>query len=73
MTATRKLKASALQQRYGVADRTIDRWVETGVLPQPMRINRYRYWDEAEIEQRERERMAAQTARPGGGPQKMIA
>jgi predicted DNA-binding transcriptional regulator AlpA len=67
MTATRKLKASALQQRYGVADRTIDRWVETGVLPQPMRINRYRYWDEAEIEQRERERMAAQTARPDTG------
>jgi hypothetical protein len=27
-------------------------------LPVPMRINRIRYWDEAEIEQFERERIA---------------
>jgi len=58
---TRKLTTTLLQERYGITDRTIDRWVETGVLPQPMRINKRRYWDLEEIEQRERDRMAAQT------------
>src|SRR5262245_53531147 len=55
---SRKLTSRVLQQRYGVVDRTIDRWVEAGILPVPMRINKIRYWDEAEIEQLERERMA---------------
>jgi DNA-binding transcriptional MerR regulator len=55
---TRKLTSRSLQQRYGVVDRTIDRWVEAGILPVPMRINKIRYWDEAEIELLERERMA---------------
>jgi predicted DNA-binding transcriptional regulator AlpA len=50
----RKLTSRALQQRYGVVDRTIDRWVEASILPEPMRINKIRYWDEAEIEQFER-------------------
>jgi hypothetical protein len=31
-----------------------------------MRINRIRYWDEAEIEERERERMSSQHEREGG-------
>ena len=56
----RKLTSRALQQRYGVVDRTIDRWTEAGILPEPLRINKIRYWDETEIEKRERERMAAQ-------------
>jgi hypothetical protein len=30
--------------------KTIDRWTETGILPQPMRINRYRYWELDELE-----------------------
>jgi predicted DNA-binding transcriptional regulator AlpA len=54
----RKLTSRAVQQRYGVVDRTIDRWVETGILPVPMRINKIRYWDETEIEELERRRMA---------------
>ncbi len=54
---SRKLTTRALQERYSVVDRTIDRWIQTGVLPQPMRINGRKYWDEAEIEERERERM----------------
>jgi predicted DNA-binding transcriptional regulator AlpA len=58
----RKLTSRALQQRYGVVDRTIDRWVEAGILPTPKRINKIRYWDEAEIEQLERERMAKAVA-----------
>ena len=43
-------------------DRTIDRWVEAGILPVPMRINKIRYWDETEIERLERERMARAVA-----------
>jgi predicted site-specific integrase-resolvase len=55
---TRKLTCRVLCERYGVVDRTIDRWVEAGILPVPMRINKVRYWDLDEIEQFERERMA---------------
>lgn len=55
---SQKLTSRALQQRYGVVDRTIDRWTEAGVLPEPMRINKVRYWDEQEIEQLDRERSA---------------
>ena len=58
---SRKLTSRALQQRYGVVDKTIDRWVATGVLPEPMRINGYRYWDEEEVEQRDRERERSRT------------
>ena len=54
---SRKLRMRGLCERYDVCSRTIDRWVATDVLPQPMRINTVRYWDEFEIEQRERERM----------------
>ena len=56
---TRKLPARALCESYSVADRTIDRWVETGILPPPIYINHRRYWDEEEIERRERERMTS--------------
>jgi DNA-binding transcriptional MerR regulator len=53
-----KLTTRALQERYSVTDRTIDRWLAAGILPPPMRINGRKYWDEKEIEERERERMA---------------
>jgi hypothetical protein len=38
--------------RYGgISGRTVDRWVETEVLPPPvMRINNVRYWSEEELE-----------------------
>jgi predicted DNA-binding transcriptional regulator AlpA len=52
----RKLPMRAMCERYGVSDRTIDRWLEMGHLPKPMRVNRYRYWDLAELEQFEREK-----------------
>ena len=56
---SRKLTTRMLCDRYSITDRTVDRWAASGILPQPMRINNVRYWDEAEIEQRERERMVA--------------
>lgn len=55
----RKLTTRMLRERYNVTDRTVDRWVATGILPEPMRINKARYWDEDEIEQRDRARIAA--------------
>ena len=55
----RKLTTRVLCERYGVSERTVDWWTATGILPQPMRINNVRYWDEAEIEQRERDHMSA--------------
>jgi hypothetical protein len=36
----------------------VDRWVEAGILPEPMRVNRVRYWDLDQLEEMERERMA---------------
>ena len=44
-----------LCERYGVVVRTIDRWTAAGILPEPMVINGYRYWDEAEVEERDRQ------------------
>jgi predicted DNA-binding transcriptional regulator AlpA len=58
----RKLPMRAMCERYGVVSRTIDRWTETGVLPSPLWINRYRYWDEAELEARDKARAAQSTA-----------
>jgi DNA-binding transcriptional MerR regulator len=55
----RKLTIRLLCDRYNVCSRTIDRWVQSGLLPKPMTVNRRRYWDEMEIEQRDQERMAA--------------
>jgi DNA-binding transcriptional MerR regulator len=53
---TKWLPAQAVASRYGVSDRTVDRWVEAGVLPKPMYIQGRRYWDEAELAQRDQAR-----------------
>ncbi len=58
----RKLTARSVCERYGIVSKTIDRWTETGILPQPMRINRYRYWDLAELDAFDRARMAGKEA-----------
>jgi predicted DNA-binding transcriptional regulator AlpA len=51
--ATRKLPTRAVMSRYGVSDRTVDRWTADLNLkfPKPIRINRRRYWDEEELDQ----------------------
>jgi DNA-binding transcriptional MerR regulator len=59
----RKLTSRMLCERYSVVTRTIDRWTAAGILPQPLVINGYRYWDEAEVEQRERERTGVERTR----------
>jgi predicted DNA-binding transcriptional regulator AlpA len=50
------LHMRAICTRYGVSDRTIDRWVEAGELPKPMYIQGRRYWDESELAQRDEAR-----------------
>jgi hypothetical protein len=42
--------------------RTIDRWVESGDLPKPIYIRKLRYWDEAELDQRDEARKAEVSA-----------
>jgi DNA-binding transcriptional MerR regulator len=57
----RKLTARQVCERYsGVTVRTIDRWLERGLLPQPMKINNVRYWDEDDLTAADQARMAAQ-------------
>ena len=47
----RKLTSRMLCEWYNVCTRTIDRWTAAGILPPPMVINGYRYWDEQQVEQ----------------------
>jgi predicted site-specific integrase-resolvase len=60
---TRQLPARALCERYSVSDRTLARWLEAGILPQPIYINHRRYWLEEELERCERERIAGRGLR----------
>ena len=46
------LHLRAVCARYGISDRTVDRWVEAGELPKPM----CRYWDESVLVQRDEAR-----------------
>jgi predicted DNA-binding transcriptional regulator AlpA len=48
----RKVTVRYLCQRFGIVDRTIDRWVATGILPQPIYINNRRYFDLQEVDER---------------------
>jgi predicted DNA-binding transcriptional regulator AlpA len=47
------LPTRAVMDRYSVSDRTIDRWVADPKLnfPQPIRINRKRFFYEHELEE----------------------
>jgi predicted site-specific integrase-resolvase len=56
LTAGKKLLPTRIIcARYEIVDRTVDRWVSRGVLPAPLWINGRRYWDEQELERRERD------------------
>jgi hypothetical protein len=54
-----KLGTPEVARRYGVAKRTIERWLEDETLgfPQPIDILGRRYWDICELEQFERARV----------------
>jgi hypothetical protein len=59
----RKLPTRLMCERYGVVDRTINRWEETGVIPHAEWINGRKYWDQEEVEKRDHERMLVQTGK----------
>ena len=46
------LPARAVWQRFGICDRTLDRWLASPCLhfPKPTIINRRRYWSLSDIE-----------------------
>jgi hypothetical protein len=52
------LPAEKLRNRYNRSARTIDRWVEVGVLPPPVYIRRRRYWDEEVLNEHDAARQA---------------
>ena len=56
------LTAPQLDRRYNKCRKTIDRWIEQGILPRPVVINGRWHWLRSELEQHERERIAATTA-----------
>ena len=54
----RRVNSKFLMQRFDIADRTVDRWLENPRLnfPKPIRINARRYWRLSEILEWERTR-----------------
>ena len=52
----RRLTARLVAEKYGVCGETVNRWIKAGILPPPLWINGVRYFDEAELENRDRER-----------------
>lgn len=56
----RMLPTRSVCERYNITDRTVNRWLEKGILPTPVRINGLRYWRQHELERRERELLSTQ-------------
>jgi hypothetical protein len=58
------LPARAVQARYQIVDRTLDRWLANPELgfPRPITVNKRRYFRVSDLEAWERERAAAQSA-----------
>jgi hypothetical protein len=48
------LPARLVCRRYNVVSRTVDRWLEAGILPQPIRVIGLRYWRLSDLERAER-------------------
>jgi DNA-binding transcriptional MerR regulator len=42
-------------ERHGVSTRTVDRWSEDGILPEPVRIRGRKYWPSTVEPQRDGE------------------
>jgi predicted DNA-binding transcriptional regulator AlpA len=59
--STRKrglLRLAAMMARYGVSGKTIDRWEESGKISKSIRIGRFRYWREEELDELDQSRTA---------------
>jgi predicted DNA-binding transcriptional regulator AlpA len=50
--SAKKLPTRSVCERYGVVERTIDRWIADPKLnfPKPMIVNKRRYFDEGELD-----------------------
>jgi predicted site-specific integrase-resolvase len=59
MTVTQRTYSHTrdLCRRYRVSPRTIYRWIDAGILPQPININNRLFFDDAALDEKERERM----------------
>ena len=62
MSQKKFLTTKDVCNRYGRSGRSVDRWVESGVLPKPIYINGQRYWDEADLDERDEARKAVMVA-----------
>lgn len=60
--AKKFLPTSGLCDRYDRSSRTIDRWVESGVLPRPIYIQKQRYWDLEQLDERDKARLTEAAA-----------
>jgi predicted DNA-binding transcriptional regulator AlpA len=58
--STTYLPARRVQDRYGICDRTLDRWIkdESVGFPKPIVVHRRRYWRVGELVAFERRRAA---------------
>ncbi len=57
------LNVRAVCARYStIADRTVDRWVASGTLPQPIYIRGQRYWPEDLLDEHDKARRAESEA-----------
>ena len=55
---TKWLPAKGVCNRYGISERTLDRWVETKNLPTPVFIRGRRYWPVEQLDQHDEARLA---------------
>ena len=59
MSQKKFLNVRAVCARYSnIADRTVDRWVASGTLPQPIYICGQRYWEETVLDEHDKARRA---------------
>ena len=54
---TKWLPAKGVCNRYDISERTIDRWVETQILPTPVYIRGRRYWSSEQLDERDEARL----------------
>ena len=55
---TKYLPLKSVSARYGISDRTVDRWIETGDLPPATYIRGRRYWSAESLDERDEARKA---------------
>jgi predicted DNA-binding transcriptional regulator AlpA len=60
----RLLRRAQVAERYGIDERTVDRWKLDGRLPSPHYRGRLPLWREDELEQLDRKAVVASRARP---------